>query len=75
VSFIFTITLSRDDNLSQDDLERWHPINSRVKLSLHKPLFSIRGNFIIVEEQSRAPEGLLTDNEDPDLLYWDNHNE
>ena len=75
MSFIFTITLSQDDKLNQDDLKRWHPINTRVKLCLRKPLFSKRGNIISIEEQSWEVAGLLTDNADPDLPCWDMRNE
>ena len=71
MSFIFVITLSEEDALSKDDLKRWHPIDSKIELRLRKSIFSKRGRFLSVEKRGEGPQGLLTDNADPDAEIWD----
>ena len=78
MSFIFTITLSQDDKFNQDELEKWHPIHTQVKLCLYKPLFSKRSNNIIGVEAQRwgswGSAGYETYNADPNSPYWDMQN-
>ncbi len=71
MSFIFTITLSDDDEMSNNDLSRWHPKDSEVELRLYKSIFSKRSTLLGVEKRGQGPGGLLTDNADPDALFWD----
>jgi hypothetical protein len=71
MSFIFVITLSEEDALSNDDLKRWHTIDSKVELRLGKSLFSKRGRFLSVEKRGKGMQGLLTDNADPHAEFWD----
>jgi hypothetical protein len=71
MSFIFVITLSKEDALNKEDLNRWHPIDSKVELSVGKSLFSKRGRVLSVQKRGKGMQGLLTDNADPHAEFWD----
>jgi hypothetical protein len=75
MSFIFTVSLSRDDEMSKADLNRWHPADSKVELRLYKSIFSKHSTTLGIEKHGQGPHGLLTDNADPDALFWDIHPE
>ena len=71
MSFIFTVTLSRDDEMSKADLNRWHPADSKVELRLYKSIFSKHSTTLGIEKRGHGPRGLLTDHADPDAPFWD----
>lgn len=71
MSFEFFITLSDNDEMSGDDLRRWHPLETDVELHLRKSLFSRRGLILRIVKRGKGEEGLITDHADPDKQYWD----